>query len=64
MKKDEKKTWGGARQGAGRKKKDNKVLQVYMGETDMLRLKALSKAHKMPVGEYISNVLLPLVEVN
>lgn len=63
MKKDEKK-WGGARQGAGRKKKDNKVLQVYMSETDMLRLKALSKAHKMPVGEYISNVLLPLVEEN
>ena len=60
MEKEEKKGRGGARKGAGRKKKGDATLYTRIASEALQTLKQLSKSNNMTVGEYITNVLLPL----
>ena len=58
MENEDKKGWGGARAGAGRKKKDNGVIYAYMSKESVEKLKALAKSEGLTPGEYIEKHLL------
>lgn len=50
-------TWGGARQGSGRKKVGNAVLYAKITQEALDKLKAAAAEEGLPVGTYITKAL-------
>lgn len=50
-------TWGGSRQGSGRKKVGNAVLYAKIPQEALNKLKAAAAEEGLPVGTYITKAL-------